>query len=133
MPVPSHILAKIHIAKKQLGLDDMLYREILMSCAGVSSAKNLNAEGANKVLRHFAQCGWTASPPKKAGRRPSTSAENHPLMRKVEALLADQRRPWAYVHAMAKRMFGIDQVGWCDAEQLQKIVAALSIDAKRKG
>jgi hypothetical protein len=34
---------------------------------------------------------------------------------------------------LAKRMFSIGRVQWCEAFQLHKIVAALMFDAKRQG
>lgn len=132
MPVPAQILAKIHIAKNQLGLDDALYRAILMRCAGVRSARDLDPKGAKSVLAHFKKSGWVATPPKKSGRRPNAAPARRPLIQKIEALLADQGRPWSYAEAIAKRMFGIDQIAWCEPEQLHKIVAALSYDARRK-
>jgi len=53
------------------------------------------------------------------------------LMSKIEAFLAEARRPWTYAHAMAKHMFNKDQVQHCEPDELRKIVAALSYDAKR--
>ncbi len=44
-------LAKIHIAKKQLGMDDVVYRDMLMNVAGVSSAADLRARA--KINSHF--------------------------------------------------------------------------------
>jgi phage gp16-like protein len=56
-----------------------------------------------------------------------------PLLKKIEALLAEANRPWSYAHSIAKRMLGIDQVQWCRSDQLHKIVAALMVDARRHG
>ena len=68
------------------------------------------------------------------GRPPNMDdAQKGPLLKKIEALLADNRRPWAYVHKMAQHMFDIHAVHWCRPDQLHKIVAALVIDAKRHG
>lgn len=58
--------------------------------------------------------------------------EKGPMLKKVEALLADAKRPWNYVHSMAKHMAGVDRVEWCNPHNLHKIVAALVIDAKRR-
>lgn len=46
-------LAKIHIAKKQLGLDDDTYRAMLKQVAGVISAKDLTAQGRTNVPYHL--------------------------------------------------------------------------------
>lgn len=54
-------------------------------------------------------------------------------MRKIEALLADARRPWAYADAIALHSFGVERVAFCSDEQLRKIVAMLSYDQRRRG
>lgn len=124
-------LAKIHIAKKQLGLDDETYRAMLLQHGGVTSAKDLTPLGAAKVLHHLEKAGFK---PKAAdhGKHPKPAAGRAALVRKVEAQLADAGRPWDYVDAMAKRMFKVDKLDWLDEEQLGKVVAALAYDAKRR-
>ena len=55
------------------------------------------------------------------------------LMGKIEAFKLESGNPWSYYHAIAKQMFGIDHLRFCDASKLRKIVAALVYDAKRNG
>jgi phage gp16-like protein len=55
------------------------------------------------------------------------------MLQKIEAYLAEAKRPWTYVNAMAKRMFKIERVQWCNPGQLHKIIAALEYDARRHG
>lgn len=126
-------LAKIHIAKKELAMDDDTYRAMLQSIAGVSSSKDLTDAGVTKVLAHLQRCGWKPKAAAKAGKKPSVGRGRQALVGKVEALLAEAKRPWDYADAMAKRMFGVDKTDWLDAEQLVKLVAALTYDAKRHG
>lgn len=125
-------LARIHIAKKELGLDDDTYRAMLQEVAQVSSAKDLTDAGRRKVLAHMAERG--AKSARAFRRRPNNlkTAERGPLLSKIEAILADAGREWAYVESMAQRMFGIASVRWCNPEQLHKIVAALMYDQKRR-
>lgn len=127
--VANATLAKIHVAKKQLAMDEDTYRAMLLSVAGVSSAKDLSPIGAAKVLRHFEQSGF--KPVRSFGRRPTPRRDRKALISKIEALLADAKRPWSYADAMAKHMFQIDKVDWCDEDQLWRITAALQIDANR--
>ena len=54
-------------------------------------------------------------------------------MKKVEALLAEANRAWAYADGMAKHMFKVDRVDFLDDSQLHKLLQALIIDAKRQG
>ncbi|WP_293934013.1 gp16 family protein [Iodobacter sp.] len=126
-------LAKIHVAKKQLAMDDDTYRLMLQNVAGVSSAKDLTVPLAMKVMAHLKKCGFKPKATVKHGKRPQPTQDKTALMGKIEAQLTEAQRHWNYAHAMAKRMFKVDRVDWCDAEQLQKIVAALTYNAKRAG
>jgi hypothetical protein len=46
-------LAVIHIVKKELGLSDEEYRDILEKYAGVRSAKDLDENGFRKLMHYF--------------------------------------------------------------------------------
>jgi protein-disulfide isomerase-like protein with CxxC motif len=46
-------LAVIHIVKKELGLADEEYRDILEKYAGVRSAKDLDENGFRKLMHYF--------------------------------------------------------------------------------
>ena len=46
-------LAVIHIVKKELGLSDNEYRDILEKYAGVRSAKDLDEKGFRKLMHYF--------------------------------------------------------------------------------
>ncbi|MBU0809634.1 MAG: regulatory protein GemA [Gammaproteobacteria bacterium] len=127
-------LAKIHIAKAQLGLDDETYRSLLARVAGVRSSKELNPRQIGRVLAEFERLGWKPKPSSKAKSRakPKPADAGKALINKIEAQLADAGRPWAYADAMALRMFKVERVEWCDADQLRRLVAALAYDAKRR-
>lgn len=57
-------LAKIHIAKKELGLDDTAYKGLL-STYNVESSADLNDQQASDLVNRFQQMGWK---PKGNGR-----------------------------------------------------------------
>lgn len=125
-------LAKIHIAKAQLGLDEETYRGMLWTMARVHSSKDLTTDGRQRVLEHLRARGFKdARPRKRFPGRPHNTDSNAQL-KKVEALLASAGRVWAYADGMAARMFQVDRVAFCDPQQLQKLIAALVIDAKRR-
>lgn len=127
-------LAKIHIAKAQLGLDDDTYRAILARVAGVRSAKDLLPRQIGAVIAEFERLGWVPKvAPKTRRAAPNPVAERRKLVSKIEAFLAEAARPWAYADAMALRMFKVERVEWCDSDQLHRMIAALAYDAKRKG
>lgn len=125
-------LARIHLAKKEVGLDDDAYRELLKGTTGKTSAADLTNRGRWQVLQALAKLGAKAAAEPFPGRPARPRPDKAGLIEKIEAQLADAKRPWAYAHAMAQRMFRVDQIQWCDADQLRRIVAALAYDAKRR-
>lgn len=131
-------LAKIHIAKKDLGMDDDAYREMLISVAGVESAGKLSATGMARVLAHLEQCGWRpAGKTNKHGRKPhnlgtgrnSRSAQ----LKKIEALLTVGNRQWKYADVLAKKICRVDSIAFVHESELYKIITALRLQAKREG
>jgi len=128
-------LGKIHIAKKQLGMDDDTYRDMLFTIARVRSAAQLDAQGRRDVLRHLRACGFKAERLRNYPGRPKNidSEARGPLLRKIEALLTDAGRPWNYAQGMARKMFHVDQLEFCSQDQLRRLVAALEYNARRHG
>ncbi len=127
-------LSKIHIAKKDLGLDDETYRALLERVAGVRSAKDLSPRQFEAVLAEFVRLGWSSAPAKKQGRKaPVVVPGREKLVAKIEAFLTEAKRSWAYADGMAMRMFKVERVEWLDPGQLQKMIAALTYDARRHG
>ena len=51
-------LAKIHLAKKQLGLDDDTYRSIILQTTGKDSAAKCTDRQLEKVVKTFEEKGW---------------------------------------------------------------------------
>lgn len=112
-------LAKIHIAKKQLGLDDETYRNMLWTVARVKSSADLDDAGRKQVLEHMKARGF------KAPTKPDVTSIKRPLIGKIGALLADMKLSWAYAEGIAKQMHGRDKLEWCTAQELRGIVTAL--------
>lgn len=54
-------LALIHLAKKQLGFEDDMYRAILHKLGGVESAKDLDAAGFKAVMEYFNSWGFKST------------------------------------------------------------------------
>jgi len=146
------LLAKIHIAKAQLGLDDDAYRAVL-AAHGVESAKDLDTKGLEAVLTHMEKLGWEAKVARtrkrdkhaapanlaRGGRKGAAKPyDRSALMTKIEALLADKGReqgkhvPWDYAAAILLRMYKVDRLEWATAEQLKGVMVALLKGGKRK-
>ncbi len=115
-------LAAIHIRAKERGLDEHTYREMLREVAGVTSARDLDGAGRQKVLQRLA-------PRPTAPHRQSAD----PMVRKIYALLGD--RPASYAAGILRRMFGADApdaIEWATGEQMRNVIAALEYDRRRK-
>ena len=124
------LLAKVHIAKKELGLSDEIYRAVLEEKYGVRSAKELKIFELIDLCRHFEKLGWKSKPPK---GKPRACKEREALLKKVFVLCYNLGVPVPeYATGIAKKMFGVDYIGWCNPNQLHKIVAALMYQLKRK-
>ncbi|MEW9900992.1 regulatory protein GemA [Chitinivorax sp. PXF-14] len=136
MPTKSD-LAKIHIAKQQLGMDDDTYRVMLRNVAGVASSKELSAAGLARVMAHLARLGFK---PTRHGQKPRMTKSRQAQIDKIEALLAEAGRPWAYLtshrpggRSMVQRLARVDALEWATTDGLRNIIAALMIDAERNG
>jgi phage gp16-like protein len=56
------MLAKIHVARKQLGWDEPTYRDVLRRVTGADSAASLTAPQLDAVLTECRRLGWQAKP-----------------------------------------------------------------------
>jgi phage gp16-like protein len=123
-------LAKIHIAKKDLGLDDETYRAVLWTCARVHSSKDLDHAGRAAVLDHFKARGWKAKPPVKAKQKAKLSDEpQHKMIRGL----------WLELHAngtvidpsekaiarFIKNQTKVDRMEWLSVNQASQIIERL--------
>ncbi|WP_051284501.1 gp16 family protein [Desulforegula conservatrix] len=123
-------LATIHIAKAQLGMDDDTYREMLASF-GLKSSKDASIPKLNEIITHLESKGFESKKRKNQPKAVKGQAPETALMGKIGALLADGKLQWAYGHGIAKKMFGVERLEWCDCQQLRKVVAALEYNKKR--
>jgi phage gp16-like protein len=126
-------LAMIHLAKKDLGLDDDMYRDILQQCCGVESSAELDQPNRRKLLAFFRGRGWGRKDPRHNRPKNMNAPDRSRLLKKIEALLTESGRPWSYADALAKRICKVDSLTFCKPEHLSKIIAALVYDAKRNG
>ncbi len=119
-------LAAIHVSAKKIDMDRGAYEAMLMRVSGVRSSADLDAVGRAKVIAELRRLG---APQNKTQGRPA-NAGNEPMIKKIEALLAEIKAPWAYADGIAQRMFRVAFVAWLrKPEQLRAVIAAL--DARR--
>lgn len=61
MPLDAKKIALLHVAKKQLGLDDATWHLLLARAAGVESSKNLNHHGFSEMCAALEALGWKSN------------------------------------------------------------------------
>lgn len=128
-------LAAIHIAKKQLDLDDDDYRAMLRSEGGVASARDLDDAGARRVMLWFDNHGF-----KRTGTSKGTAADRRPIVQKARALWISlhqldevSNRSDKALDAFAKKVTGKETLHFCTNGEAGKVVEALKAWAERVG
>jgi phage gp16-like protein len=125
---PVSTLATIHIAKKQLGLDDETYRDFLLRETGKRSAADLNETERRKVVLAFEQRGF-----KRASKPPRRDRLSGPYAGKLQALwiaahnlaIVDNPSDAALI-AFVKRQTGLDHGRFLrHADDAAKVIEAL--------
>jgi hypothetical protein len=139
------MLAKIHIAKKQLGMSEDEYRAFLCGRLGVDSAKDLTIDGLKEALEHLTGLGWETKRTRPVGDRhglPAPLADKHNtgqarILKAIEALLSELGRlrgkfiPWDYAASILKRQTGLTRLEYGDRKQLTGVLVALENVVKR--
>lgn len=138
------LIAKVHIAKAQLGLDPDTYEGVLMRVAGVTSAKDCSDQQLRLVVEDFTRRGFTSKA--KAKRPGQPRRADHAVAGKARALwislsllCALDTPPEAAIandkalEAFAKRQLGCDRLQWADQAQADRLIEALKAIAERHG
>lgn len=131
-------LAQIHIAKKQLGLDEETYRAMLRTIGRVESSAHLGDHGRKALLEHLKARGFVAKKPHARRANPewawvnNAAPDRQALLRKIAVMLNGADRSKPYADAMALQMFKADRIEFCTPDQLRRIVSALVFDQRRR-
>jgi phage gp16-like protein len=128
--------AAIHVAKKQLGLDDETYRAKLTVITGKSSTKDMSEDERQKVLAALRRDGFKPIGRRQDGRQKLEGK----YARKMQALwiaawnlgLVNNRDDAALI-AFVKRQTGIEHTRWLIyADDANKVVEGLKAWIKRE-
>lgn len=132
MPTAKQI-ALIHLAKKQLGLDEELYRSVLQGYGRAATATELDAGGFKRVMAYFTACGFRSTWTKRTfGERRGMASP-----RQVE-LIRQLWRQWsggddnAHLDAWIERSFHVTALRFLPSEKAAKAITALKAMAGRK-
>lgn len=117
-------LAAIHVAVKQLGLDESTYREMLsnLTRGRIISAADATADERRVIIEHL----------RKRGFKPVARPLENPQDRMArgmwielakEGVIRDRRE--SAFRKFAKRVTGVDRLEWMNGEQANQVIEAL--------
>lgn len=130
------VQAQIHIARKELALDEDTYRQMIATVTGGKrSCSDCNVAELHKIVQHMKERGFKAKPRKRVAQYPGKphNLDTQPMLQKIEALLAELKAPWSYADAIAKRQYGRERVAWLQSvEEFRGVIAALDVEIEKR-
>jgi phage gp16-like protein len=136
------LIAKIHVAKKQLGLDDDQYRGIILGATDgkADSCKNCNEAQLEQIMKQMTEWGFkpvvtapTEGEKPKVKLSPVTRGKPDPTqVDKIRAVWIDlankgiiRNRSDDAIQSFAKRLTRVDRLEWLTTKQCQTVLVAL--------
>ena len=138
------LIRLIHVAKRDLSLDDDTYRSILLRFGGKESSSDLTVPKLEQVLEHLKRSGFKVrskgkpAKPKAVKAKPSRPLALDAESKKIRAL-------WLFLHelgavknpseealaAYVKRIAGVDALQWISGEQAERRIETMTKWAMR--
>lgn len=121
------LLGKVHIAKKQMEMDDEAYRAILAGRFGVESSADLSVSDLEKLVLHFKKLGWREAAPAKrrASGSPARATEAQIAAIKSRWTRFARNPSWEACEAWLLNFAKVRRVEWLTREQASKAIHAL--------
>lgn len=130
-------LAKIHMAKKELAIEDGAYRAMLTRLTGHESSAKASAAQLDAVIAELQVKGWK---PKPGTAQRGVKRADHPSAKKARALWISLHELGAVrngseqaLEAFAARQLGVTRLQWADQGLVYKLIEALKRMAERAG
>lgn len=125
------LLAAVHIAVKDLGMEDAAYRELLRRRFNADTAANLDNPDLIRLCDMFAEMGWQYRPkarqitPRKASG-PSSRATQAQIER-IRRLWDDHARVrgWKALESWLGKYWKCDRIEWLPRPTASKIITVL--------
>jgi len=122
------LLAKVHIAKKDLCIPDEDYRLILRREFGVASSAALSDRELQALVRYFEGKGWAAKPGPGRADQPAALRERA-LELKGQMAMSDLR-----FARLCRSICGTDRLEWCsNTGRLKRLLAVLGKIRRQSG
>lgn len=127
------MIAKIHVAKKEMNLLEDDYRAMLVEVTGRASSADCTVAELRRMIEAMKRKGF-------APRKASKGAADHPFANKARALWISLYHLGAIdnpseqaLEAFARRQLGCMKMQWANQAQAYKLVEALKAIAERNG
>ena len=136
------LIRLIHVGKRELGLDDEIYRALLMGSVQKDSTSAMSVPELERVLERMKRSGFKvrvkSARPAVAQSKPSRPLAQYPEARKIRAL-------WLFLHqlgavknpseealaAYVKRIAKVDALQWTNGDQTEALIETLKKWAMR--
>jgi phage gp16-like protein len=124
------LLATVHIAAKELGIEDVDRRDIMLNLFGVESSKALSDGDLRRLLDYFGTKGWKARGRRSEVRDQALKDKNQAeaFRHRARALIekAENEGLVTSARGLIKKVCGVDNLDWCrDAGRLKRLLAVL--------
>lgn len=129
------LLARVHIARKELAIAEDDYRAIVERVTGHASAGDCTAEQLGALVAHFERLGF-----KPAGRARRRDIGASLVARKARAMWISLSQLGAIddssdaaLESFGKRQLGVDRLRWANEREGYRLIEALKGIAQRHG
>jgi len=118
------LLAKVHIALKDLSFADESYRDLLERLFGVPTAAALSMQQLELLVKTFQDVfGWK---PQGSTRREPKVSQDEMLRVRIEGLADQLANGEKRLQGLCKAICGMDRLDWCrDIPKLKQLLAVL--------
>jgi hypothetical protein len=125
--LPAKKLALLHVARKQLGLDDDAWRGLLAAAAGVRSSRDLDADGFEAVMLRLEAAGFRSASKRRPlpARRGMASPREVQMIRALWGLYTDDAGDDRSLGKWLHGRFGVSDVRFVDAALARKAIGGL--------
>lgn len=120
------LLAKIHIAKKDLALPEDVYRAMVVNITGKESCAQASYKSLVAMVAEMRAKGWKGNTDSwlNYNASPEFCEECKPLGGKIRAILLDREKSWKYAQGIAEKACG-KTLQKCSVPELQRVVGIL--------
>jgi phage gp16-like protein len=117
------MLAKVHIARKELFRNEDDYRAVISRVTGQTSASTCTAAQLDDVLREFKRLGFKPKPAARISKRPNIRMI-YGVWNDLKPFVAAEDKEKA-LRAFVQRQTGIDAPEFLDGAQANKVIEGL--------